>query len=283
MDKYDNLPDIQLTEPDIKVPIAQVGVEGVEVPFLLELMSGGYTELIAKVSMRTNIEKDVKGISMSRLLLTLNKYLNQPLKHFLIEKILKDFKEKLDSTRSFLSFEFKIPLMRFSPVSDNKFPMYYNCKFEGQLVDHTFRFFQKVIVQYSSYCPCSAELCKHLEECGSSGYPHAQRSFAHVLIETKEPNYIWLEDIISSVETSMKTLPYPVVKRVDEQRLAEIAGSNPMFVEDAIRRISVDLNKNTKIYDWYVKCVHNESIHPSDAIAINFKGLENGFNNTTNL
>jgi GTP cyclohydrolase IB len=280
---YEDLPDIQLTEPDIKIPISQVGVDNVSVPFLLELLSGGYTEVVANVAMRTNINDDVKGISMSRLLRTLNKYLERPLKHFLIEQILKDFKKTVGGDHSFLSFKFKIPIMVRSPVTDNMFPMYYDCKFEGQLIGEEFRFFQKVIIQYSSYCPCSAELCGHLEAHGSHGYPHAQRSFAHILIETKEPNYVWLENIISSVEKVVKTLPYPIVKRVDEQRLAEIAGSNTMFVEDAIRRISVELNNNDKIYDWYVKCIHQESIHPSDAIAINFKGIENGFNNTTNI
>jgi len=102
---YEDLPDIQLTEPDIKIPISQVGVDNVSVPFLLELLSGGYTEVVANVAMRTNINDDVKGISMSRLLRTLNKYLERPLKHFLIEQILKDFKKTVGGDHSFLSFK----------------------------------------------------------------------------------------------------------------------------------------------------------------------------------
>ena len=50
-----------------------------------------------------------------------------------------------------------------------------------------------------------------------------------------------------------------------------------MFVEDAIRAISHELNKRDDIYDWIVMCTHEESIHTSEAIAMNYKGVENGF------
>jgi len=129
-------------------------------------------------------------------------------------------------------------------------------------------------VRYASYCPRSAELCVALDEVG---YPHSQRSFADVLVEIVKPNYVWLEDIIEAVESQIKTLPYPIIKRIDEQEIARIAGKNPMFVEDAIRKISQALDGNPKIYDWIVKCSHEESIHTSEAIAINWKGIHDGF------
>jgi len=63
------LPDIQCEAPNIPIPIQQVGVENIEVPFNLELKSGGFHQLNANVSMRTNLDEKTKGISMSRLLL----------------------------------------------------------------------------------------------------------------------------------------------------------------------------------------------------------------------
>jgi GTP cyclohydrolase I len=72
-------------------------------------------------------------------------------------------------------------------------------------------------------------------------------------------------------------LPYPIIKRVDEQEIARIAGQNPMFVEDAIRAISQALNNMNGLVDWIVKCSHEESIHTSEAIAINWKGEMGGF------
>jgi GTP cyclohydrolase FolE2 len=50
-----------------------------------------------------------------------------------------------------------------------------------------------------------------------------------------------------------------------------------MFVEDSIREISNVLDRTDGILDWIVKCTHEESIHTSEAIAINYKGIENGF------
>jgi GTP cyclohydrolase I len=269
----------------------QVGVENVEVPFRLESKYGGFHQLNANVSIRTNLDEKTKGISMSRLLLTLKPYLDLPLKHKLIKEILVKLRKNLETDITYMKFEFRMPINRKSILSNNEFPIYYKCKFEGQLFEGDipltsetdarvgiFRFFQGVTIQYASYCPCSAELCGHLEENMTRGYPHNQRSFAEIVVEVVENNYVWLEDIIEAVETELVTLPYPVIKRVDEQKIAQIAAENPMFVEDAVRKISQTLNSQDKIYDWIVKCTHEESIHTSEAIAINWKGMPDGFN-----
>ncbi len=273
----DCLPDIQCSHPEVNIPIQQVGVENIEVPFKLEFRSGGFCQMNANVSIRTDLDQDTKGISMSRLLLTLKPYLDLPLKQKLIKLILEDLRNNIGSTNSFMKFSFRMPIIRKSILSDHQFPIYYKCRFEGQLKNGDFSFFQGVVVQYASYCPCSAELCQHLRENDSVGFPHNQRSFADVLVQVKQPNYVWLEDIIDSIESAIKTLPYPIIKRVDEQEIARVAAENPLFVEDAIRLISYQLNNMGTLYDWIVKCSHEESIHTSEAIAINWKGVPGGF------
>jgi len=274
----EGLPDIQCTMPEIQIPIMQVGVENVEVPFKIESKYGGHYELIANVQLTTNLDEKTKGISMSRLLLTLKPYLDLPLKRVLIKQILEDLIQNLETTMASMKFEFRMPVNRKSILSDHEFPIYYKCKFEmKRLIDYgndLTWFYQGARIQYASYCPCSAELCGALEE---NGYPHNQRSFADVLVEVVEPHYVWLEDIIETVESQIKTLPYPVIKRVDEQEIARVAAQNPMFVEDAIRKISGALDDRKDIHDWIVKCSHEESIHTSEAIAINWKGISNGF------
>ncbi len=272
-----DLPDIQQTKPKILRPICQVGVENIEAPFKLELKSGGFYDTISKTSLRTNLDKDTKGISMSRLLLTLKKYLHLPLKHSLLKKILVDLSNTIGSTESFIKFDFKIPVDRKSPLTDNIFPIYHNCQFQGLLFNDSFKFYQTVVFQYASYCPCSTELCHDLNKKGETGSPHAQRSYATVVIESHINEYIWLEDIIQLLENSISTLPYPIIKRVDEQEIARIASLNPIFVEDAVRMISDSLDSYNKIKDWYVKCVHEESIHTSEAVAFNYKGVKGGF------
>ena len=133
-------------------------------------------------------------------------------------------------------------------------------------------------MNYTSYCPCSASLCTHLlMSKGHGGFPHAQRSSADVLVEVNLPSVLWLEEIIEIVEKAVVNIPIPILRRVDEQEFARIAGENPMFVEDAIRFISDGLDKENRIFDWIVKCVHEESIHTHEAIAINWKGIRGGF------
>ena len=286
-----NLPDIQQSIPLIQMPINQVGVENVEVPFKLQAKGGGYNDMIANVSMRSNLRNNVKGISMSRLLGTLEHYLKKPLKHILIHEILLELRENLENDEAYIKFDFRMPLYKRSPISERSFPIYYKCSFEGQLVKviergaptDTFKFYQGVVVQYASYCPCSAELCNDLHDKGFGGFPHAQRSYAHILIESMPNYFIWLEDVIGTVESSIKTLPYPIIKRIDEQEIARIASENPIFVEDAIRAISQSIDEMEGVSDWYVKCVHEESIHTSEAIAINYKGINGGFDFRYNL
>jgi len=283
------LPDIQCSEPNIHIPIMQVGVENVEVPFKLESKYGGFHEMTANVSIKTSLDKDTKGISMSRLLLTLKPYLDLPLKSKLIEQILKEILVNIGTDEAYMKFEFRMPIIRKSIKTDNSFPIYYKCKFEGQIYHATitevgkvtrkeqyFRFLQGVTIQYASYCPCSAELCSVLD---TKGFPHNQRSFANIMVETNtyDNKYIWLEDIIEAVENVIPTLPYPIIKRIDEQEIARVAGKNPMFVEDAIRAISNAINNIDGVVDWIVKCSHEESIHTSEAIAINWKGEFGGF------
>lgn len=278
------LPDIQQTEPKINIPINQVGVGNVEIPFKLESKYGGTYETVANISVRVNLDKDTKGISMSRCLRIIRSYLNRPLKQGLIRNILVDLRDNLHSDCSFMRFDFKLPVNRKSPYTDDEFPIYYKTMFEGQLFKEVFKFYQAARVQYASYCPCSAELCKDLENNGKCGFPHNQRSFADICIQTSyQTGYVWLEDIIELVENQIKTLPYPIIKRTDEQKIAEIAAQNPLFVEDAIRLISYELDNRGDILDWYVKCFHEESIHTSEAIAINYKGIPGGLGNNFDL
>jgi GTP cyclohydrolase I len=273
------LPDIQCDKPEIEIPIYQVGVQNVRVPIILESFSGGevYYEVVAKVNMTTNLNKDTKGISMSRLHRNLIPYLDKPLKHQTLNNILEDFKSKVNSdTDSFIKFEFELQLNKKSPLSNHSAPQFYECSFEGRLTDKSFRFFEKIKVQYASYCPCSASLCIALDSNGKTGFPHAQRCYAEILIEVDLPKIIWLEELIWLTEGVVKTIPYPILKREDEQEVARIAAENPMFVEDSIRKISYALDNKDGIFDWLIKCTHEESIHPSEAIAINWKGIEGG-------
>jgi GTP cyclohydrolase I len=100
------------------------------------------------------------------------------------------------------------------------------------------------------------------------------------LVEVKPENVVWLESLITIIESAVKNEVYPILRRVDEQEVARTAAENPMFVEDAIRAITNSLNQEEFIHDWIVKCSHEESLHTNEAIAISWKGISNGFRGT---
>jgi len=273
------LPDIQQTKPQIRSGIKRVGVSQVELPFRILARNGSSSipQILATAEMVCDLDDMTRGISMSRFLRTIQTYIHIPLRRTTLELILKDFKKQLETETVSLKMNFKYPLYKKSPVSNNGFYQFYNCSFRSEFSNNEFKFYESVRIQYAAYCPCSAALCHE----GKYGYPHNQRAFADVLIQANPQKYMWLEDIIDLIENSVQTIPYPIIKRSDEKFMAELAKSNTQFVEDAIRKISKDLDSTKGILDWYVQCTHEESIHTSDAIAINWKGLENGFNEKT--
>ena len=273
------LPDIQNTQPKIGIPIRRVGVNNVELPFRLILRDGGsdLAQIDAMVEMVCSLDAYTRGVSMSRFLRILQPYLRHPLKRVTLEIILRHFTKDLEVDSASIKFTFKIPIYKKSPISNNMFPQYYECSFRSDYSNYVFSFYESVRVQYASYCPCSSALCHE----GKFGYPHSQRSFADVQVKTTPGSYVWLENIIDLVEKSVKTIPYPIVKRSDEKWIAGTAKNHPQFVEDSIRGISFKLDRERDIIDWIVKCTHEESIHTSNAIAINWKGREDGFNENT--
>jgi GTP cyclohydrolase I len=279
----DNLPDVQeKNSPEYEIYIPKVGVENIKLPFNLLLRNGNKRQLIANTSISTDLADDKKGISMSRLLLSIEPWIDHGLNWDIIKKCLDDISESIGSKNSYIKFDFELPMDKASPITNHHFPIFYKCYFEGHKHNKSYEFFQSVEVQYSSYCPCSAALSEDLVNNGfPQGFPHAQRSYAKVIlnIDLVEKKYVWLEDIIDVINNNIHTQPYPIIKRLDEQEIAKIASENPLFVEDAVRIISYHLNKlmGYSIIDWIVKCKHEESIHTHEAIAINYAKVANGF------
>ena len=270
----DNLPDVQNFKPDIELSLNQVGIENVELLFKLESINKEIYDCFANVSMYVSLEKNKKGVSMSRFIEVIKEFTKKPLKHDNINKFLYNLCDKLESNYSVAKFVFKLPVEKQSIVSNKKFVHMYDCWFEGTLNIETkeFNFFEGCKIQYASYCPCSALLSDALQiNHGKKGFPHAQRSFVYVDVLVKENETLWLEELIQLVESSIKTLPYEIIKRPDEQKIAEIAAENPIFVEDAARLITKSLSNENRIEKFYIKCIHEESIHKHDAVCIHYE------------
>ena len=68
-----------------------------------------------------------------------------------------------------------------------------------------------------------------------------------------------------------------IVRRTDEQAFAELNGANVKFVEDAARLLHAELAADGRIADFQAACVHLESLHSHDAVAVVCKGVPGGF------
>ena len=126
---------------------------------------------------------------------------------------------------------------------------------------------------YSSSCPCSLELSEHARNSrGQIATPHSQRSVARISAVIEDDKTIWVEDLVDLCLKAIPTETQVMVKREDEQAFAELNGSNPIFVEDAVRLIYAALDEVSPFGDFRVIASHQESLHSHDAVSILTKG-----------
>ena len=122
----------------------------------------------------------------------------------------------------------------------------------------------KIVIKIpvTTVCPCS----KAISERGA----HNQRGT--VTYSVRFDDVIWLDDLISLVESCASSQLYSILKRTDEKHVTEEAYDNPVFVEDLVRNIAVKSNGLENV-SWYrIEAENFESIHHHNARAIIEKG-----------
>jgi GTP cyclohydrolase I len=115
----------------------------------------------------------------------------------------------------------------------------------------------RIIVPVTSLCPCS----KQISDYGA----HNQRS--HVTVNIRSSAFIWIEELIDTVEKEASCELYGLLKRPDEKHVTEKAYDNPKFVEDLVRDVACRLNEDNRILGYTVEAENFESIHNHSAYA----------------
>lgn len=247
------------------------------------------------------VDPQAKGIHMSRLYRICNEMdaqeLDAKLLRKLCEKGLESHKNLSDSIS--LELDFRYLTKRNSLKSDNEafrsYPVFIKVELD---VQGNFKTKLGVDVFYSSACPCSETLARQAvaekfekrfasaeldvesikfwleHEKGIYAVPHSQRSVARVeVVFSEDFDLDDLEDLLQLVEGTLKTGVQAVVKREDEQAFAVINGEHLMFCEDAARKLSKALDSKDLYADFSVKMIHEESLHPHDAVSYTEKGF----------
>ena len=283
-----------------------VGMENIALPVRLVGADGTTVRSAARVSAFVNLSNaQARGIHMSRLYLHLQRALGaEPLTPGAIRHLLRDFLDSHAglSDRAMLRIAFDHLLERPALVSANSGWKSYPVEIVATWADAHFALELQVDVAYSSTCPASAALARQTiqdrfatdfprgkaldraaVECwlgtgqGICATPHSQRSTARVRVRLAPGFDLPIIELIDAIETALGTPVQTAVKREDEQAFARLNGENPMFCEDAARRIRGALDADARIADFYIRATHHESLHAHDAVAMATKGIAGGF------
>ena len=253
--------DVQNTLDKRNIALQKVGVKNVETLLNIERKGSKAPQRVyAKAKMSVYLPSNYKGTHMSRFIEILEEYRKKDLIGVDIKKMLEDMKLRLESKSAYLKFDFKYFIKKKATKSDLEALMCYDFYFEGKLDENdVYKFFLGVKVPLTTLCPCSKEI--------SDFGAHNQRATVSLKISYPGDKHIWLEDLISEIESCGSSELYSLLKREDEKCVTERAYENPKFVEDVIRDVVIKLENNPVISTYEVEIEAFESIHNHSAWA----------------
>ena len=251
------IPDIQGSADKRKIAIDKVGVKAIRHPVRVAERGGGVQHTIAMFNMYVGLPHQFKGTHMSRFLEILNAY-EREISVESFKAMLEDMVGRLEAESGVIETTFPYFINKSAPVSKVLSLMDYEVTFVGEIKSGKRLFNMKVVVPVTSLCPCS----KNISDYGA----HNQRS--HVTISARTREFVWIEELVEYAEKHASSQLYGLLKRPDEKYVTEYAYDHPRFVEDLVRDIAGDLNRDKRI-DWYVVESENfESIHNHSAYAL---------------
>lgn len=284
------LPDIAAQTATAHLPLEWVGMAGIAVPLLLHGQ-----RIAARASAGVSLDDPTaRGIHMSRLYLALAALEHEELTPALLTQLLREFlaSHRDLSARAHLELRGEVLLQRPALVSPLSGWKAYPFDIDARLDGDGLRLELEVQIGYSSTCPCSAALARQaiqqrfaadfaesqpdraavLAWLGSSegilATPHSQRSSATLRVRLgADAGHLPLHELIERAEAALGTALQTAVKRADEQAFALANGQNPMFCEDAARRLHAALLAQPGLEAFQLRVVHAESLHPHDAVA----------------
>jgi GTP cyclohydrolase I len=119
-----------------------------------------------------------------------------------------------------------------------------------------------VKARVTTLCPCSKAI--------SAYGAHNQRG--EVTVQIRSRKAIWIEGLITIMESSASAELYALLKRQDEKFVTEHAYEHPVFVEDLVRNVALKLNAHPEVTWYKVEAENQESIHNHNAYACIEKG-----------
>lgn len=248
--------DVQMKLDKRGLRINEVGIKNFIIPTKVQV-GESYQSTVSNVSCSIDLDKNYKGIHMSRLTNSLLNDWNGEINYLTINLLMERIKKICNCSNVNLIIKSTIFLDKVSPVSKIKNLINYEIVHYCTLSDNNFHIELELKVPFTSLCPCSKEISLY----GA----HNQRGLTNIKLQIS--NQLDYKKIISDVEECASSELYSILKREDEKYVTEKAYNNPKFVEDMVRDIYKKLQKfkGVEILDIYVE--HFESIHNHNAFA----------------
>ena len=274
----DKLPDMQKTQTGFyKKGIEKVGVRKINTYMPIKMRDGTVQRALATVSSYCSLDKDTKGINMSRIARTINKILSETSSGSGfqdLERFVKDLREAHQSPDIYIKAKFQLIIDDASPMSELYSQEPVDVIIESQFRNNEYKTFLTVQSTEMSLCPCSktmsllvnnitdeeAEELKNLspnllKKVEKSGFgAHNQKSVITATVELKKDgdHVLWIEDIRDLIRQSASCPSYSILKRNDEKYVTEVSYMGG-YIDDDKNYIQVDGNYGPKFVEDIIR------------------------------
>ena len=252
--------DLQSTHKNFLFEIEEVGIKNLTYPVLIDQY-----QTAGLFSFSTSLNKNEKGINMSRILESVEKHYDNgiELESNTLHQLLRTLQDKMNQNAAGVDVSGKWFFDRYSPVTNIKAVGHADVTYGLAIENHTVTRKELTIqAKVTTLCPCSKEISEYSA--------HNQRGIVTVKAYLDKNNDViddYKDKILDAMEANASSILYPILKRPDEKRVTERAYENPRFVEDLIRLIAADLVEFDWIEGFDIECRNEESIHQHDAFA----------------
>jgi GTP cyclohydrolase I len=231
-----------------------VGIKNIRFPVKVREKSGGLQDTVAEISLQASMPRRYRETCLATFLTVLNKY-QDDINVTIFPALMREVKENLQAESARIEMTFPYFIQKKAPMTLTPGLMEYTCRFAAGSGDDDFVL--SAWIPGTTLCPCS----KEISEFGA----HNQR--AEINLNVRFSAFIWVEDLISMVESSASCEVFSLLKRPDEKFVTEQAYNNPMFVEDVVRKVAESALRHKDI-SWFSVGVESfESIHKHSAYA----------------
>ena len=232
-----------------------VGIKDFTCPVSIRGRNGSCQQTIASINLQAVMPRRFRESCIDIFTDVLARY-RHDIHATVFPSLLAEVQSELQAEKAQMTMAFPYFVEKKAPVTDTTSLMEYDCSFTGSIAKDR-KLLLKVIVPLTTLCPCSKEI--------SDAGAHNQR--AEVSLTVQPLAFIWLEELISLVESCGSCELFALLKRPDEKFVTEKAYANPMFVEDVVRVVAQKALAHQDI-SWFSVGVESfESIHKHSAYA----------------